>query len=305
MSSIIDTHQHFLPDVYVRTVGTDALARTMPNGIAPAWSAEAAIAMMDRAGIAEGILSISAGPPLHDAADLLRACNEAAADLRSRHGGRFGSFASLPLPDVEASLAEVAFAADQLACDGFVLFTNYDGRYLGDPLFRPLLEELNRRCSVVFIHPTNPPADFTGLPSSIFEFPFETTRTAASLIMSGAIRDFPQIRFVLSHAGGTLPYLAARIAGGIMMNPALHEQLGVPIAAIRSFWFDLALSANPAQIAALRQVAAPDRIVFGTDFPMAPLPLIDSSVATVAREFSGEEAARVQHANANALLGRA
>ncbi len=304
MSLIIDTHQHFLPDVYVRTVGTEALARTMPNGIAPNWSAESAIAMMDRAGIAEGILSISAGPPLYDSADLLRACNEAAADLRARHTGRFGSFASLPLPDIDASLAEIAHASEQLKCDGFVLFTNYDGQYLGAPMFRPLLEELNRRKAVVFIHPTNPPADFTGIPSSIIEFPFETTRTAASLILSGAIRDFPEIRLILSHAGGTLPYLAARLVGGVTMNPDLHARLGDPAAAIRAFWFDLALSANPAQISALRHVAAPDRILFGTDFPMAPGALIDAAVVTVPREF-GAEADHILHQNAAALLGRA
>ncbi len=304
MSRIIDTHQHFLPSVYVRAVGTDALAHTMPNGIAPHWSAESAIAMMDRAGIAEGILSISAGPPLHDSADLLRACNEAAADLRARFAGRFGSFASLPLPDVDAALAEVAHAADVLRCEGFVLFTNYDGKYLGDAAFRPLLEELDRRGSVVFIHPTNPPADFTGIPSSIIEFPFETTRTAASLILSGAVRDFPRIRFILSHAGGTLPYLAARLIGGVTMNPSLHAELGDTAVAIRSFWFDLALSANPTQIAALRQVAAPNRILFGTDFPMAPAALIDSAVAIVPREFS-TAADRVLHQNAADLLGRA
>lgn len=305
MTGIIDTHQHFLPDIYVRTVGTDALALTMPNRTAPNWSGEAALSMMDRHGIAKGILSISAGPPLKGAAGLLRACNVAAAELDRAHPGRFGSFASLPLPDIDASLAEIAFAQDTLHCDGFVLFTNYDGEYLGAPAFRPILEELNRRSAVVFIHPTNPPAEFTGMPASIIEFPFETTRTAVSLILSGALKTFSNIRFVLSHAGGTLPYLAGRIAGAVSMNPPLREKIGDPKDAIRSFWFDLALSGNAAQIAALRQVAAPDRITFGSDFPMCPDPFIQASIPTIAEQFGDDEAANVFHNNAAMLLSKA
>ncbi|MFM0163719.1 amidohydrolase family protein [Paraburkholderia sediminicola] len=267
----IDTHQHFLPKLYVDAVGLDLLNAAMPGGVAPTWSVEAAIAMMDENGIDEGILSISSGPTLPDAATLLRKCNDHAAELRSRYTGRFGSFASLPLPDVDASLKEVSYCLDELKVDGFIAFTNYNGLYLGDEHFTPLWEELNRRGTVVFIHPNQPPHEVpTVAPASVLEFPFETTRTATSLIMSGATNRFRNIRFILSHAGGTLPFLVPRIALSISMMPAVAERVGDTLAAVRSFYFDTALSAGNAPLSALAQVADPDHILFGTDFPFAP-----------------------------------
>ena len=267
----IDTHQHFLPKLYVDAVGLDLLNAAMPGGVAPTWSVEAAIAMMDENGIDEGILSISSGPTLPDAATLLRKCNDHAAELRSRHTGRFGSFASLPLPDIDASLNEVSYCLDELKVDGFIAFTNYNGLYLGDEHFTPLWEELNRRGTVVFIHPNQPPHEVpTVAPASVLEFPFETTRTATSLIMSGATNRFRNIRFILSHAGGTLPFLVPRIALSISMMPAVAERVGDTLAAVRSFYFDTALSAGNSPLSALAQVADPDHILFGTDFPFAP-----------------------------------
>ncbi|MFL9997163.1 amidohydrolase family protein [Paraburkholderia sediminicola] len=267
----IDTHQHFLPKLYVDAVGLDLLNAAMPGGVAPTWSVEAAIAMMDENGIDEGILSISSGPTLPDAATLLRKCNDHAAELRSRHTGRFGSFASLPLPDIDASLNEVSYCLDELKVDGFIAFTNYNGLYLGDEHFTPLWEELNRRGTVVFIHPNQPPHEVpTVAPASVLEFPFETTRTATSLIMSGATNRFRNIRFILSHAGGTLPFLVPRIALSTSMMPAVAERVGDTLAAVRSFYFDTALSAGNSPLSALAQVADPDHILFGTDFPFAP-----------------------------------
>src|SRR5579871_6801719 len=208
VSGKIDTHQHFFPKPYVDQVGLETLARQMPNRRAPEWSPERAIAMMDAHGIGEGILSVSSGPPIHDASTLLRKCNDAAAELRQRYPGRFGSFASLPLPDIDASLNEIAYCLDSLKADGFIIFTNYKGKYLGDEHFAALLAELNRRKAVVFIHPNDPSYALANLvPASVLEFPFETTRTATSLIVSGALNRFANIRFILAHAGGALPYL--------------------------------------------------------------------------------------------------
>src|ERR1700739_4197748 len=232
----IDTHQHFLPKLYVDAVGLDLLNAAMPGGVAPTWSVEAALAMMDENGIDEGILSISSGPTLPDAATLLRKCNDHAAELRSRHTGRFGSFASLPLPDVDAALKEVSYCLDVLKVDGFIVFTNYDGLYLGDEHFTPLWEELNRRGTVVFIHPNQPPHEIPPVaPASVLEFPFETTRTATSLIISGAMSRFRNIRFILSHAGGTLPFLVPRLALSISMMPAVAERVGDTLAGGRAF----------------------------------------------------------------------
>ena len=302
----IDTHQHFFPKVYVDAVGLDLLAAVMPNGKAPSWSPQAAIAMMDANGIREGILSVSSGPSLPDAATLLRKCNDDAADLRSRYKGRFGSFASLPLPDVDAALKEVAYCLDDLKVDGFIIFTNYDGRYLGDDLFKPLFEELDRRKAIAFIHPNQPAYDIPRVaPASVLEYPFETTRTAASLIISGAMTRYKNIRFILSHAGGTLPFLAPRLALSISMMPKVAEQVGDPLAAIRSFYFDTALSAGTAPLSALAQIADPDHILFGTDFPFAPNDAI-RYFGEVLEEIAipGIEKANVYRGNAARILGR-
>ncbi|KWR85536.1 amidohydrolase family protein [Cupriavidus sp. IDO] len=302
----IDTHQHFLPKLYVDAVGLDLLSAAMPGGVAPTWSAEAAIAMMDENGIDEGILSISSGPTIPDAATLLRKCNDHAAELRSRFRGRFGSFASLPLPDVDAALKEVSYCLDELKVDGFILFTNYDGMYLGDEHFTPLLEELDRRGTVAFVHPNQPPHEVPSVaPASVLEYPFETTRTAASLIMSGAMSRYRDVRFILSHAGGTLPFLVPRLALSVSMMPSVAERVGDTLAAVRSFYFDTALSAGTPALASLAQVADPERILFGTDFPFAPTSAIRRFGSVLdAIEIPGIEMAKVYGENAARLLGR-
>lgn len=302
----IDTHQHFLPKLYVDAVGLDLLNAAMPNGVAPTWSAEAAIAMMDENSIDEGILSISSGPTLPNAATLLRKCNDHAAELRARYRGRFGSFASLPLPDVDAALREVSYSLDELKVDGFIVFTNYGGQYLGHERFTPLWEELNRRGTVVFIHPNQPPYEIPDVaPASVLEYPFETTRTATSLIISGAMNRYKNIRFILSHAGGTLPFLTPRVALSISMMPAVAERVGDAHEAIRSFYFDTALSAGKSSLSALAQVADPDRILFGTDFPFAPVNAIRRFGSLLDDiEIPGIDMTQVYGGNAARMLGR-
>ena len=306
-SGKIDTHNHFLPKFYVDAVGSDLLNAAMPNGKAPDWSLEAALGVMDQNGIDEAVLSISAGPPIPDAPILLRRCNEHAAELRAQNKGRFGSFASLPLPDVDASLAEVGHALDVLGADGFILFTSYEGRYLGDELFHPLYEELDRRKAVVLVHPNQPPYAIPAVaPASVLEFPFETTRTATSLIIAGVMNRYKNIKFILSHAGGTLPFLVPRISLSIsMMPPAVIERVGDTQAAFRAFYYDTALSGGAAPMAALLQIADPDHILFGTDFPFAPVTAIPRFTEALERvELPGFDKAAVFRTNAARLLGR-
>jgi predicted TIM-barrel fold metal-dependent hydrolase len=305
-SGKIDTHQHFFPKAYIDAIGLDTLARQMPNQKAPEWSPERAIAMMDANRISEGILSVSSGPPIPDAKTLLRKCNDTAAELRQLYPGRFGSFASLPLPDIDASLSEVAYCLDTLKVDGFIIFTSYDGKYLGDEHFTPLLEELNRRKAVAFIHPNDPAYPIPKLaPASVLEFPFETTRTATSLIISGALRRFADIRFILAHAGGALPYLVPRVSLSVSMMPGVAERVGDVRTAFASFYYDTALSAGVSTISALMQVAHPDHVLFGTDFPMAPLPAI-TNFGQVLDKLSvpGFSRQDVYRRNAARLLGR-
>jgi 6-methylsalicylate decarboxylase len=302
----IDTHQHFFPKVYVDAVGLDALARQMPNQKAPEWSPERAIAMMDANLIREGILSVSSGPPIPDAKTLLRKCNDTAAELRQLHPGRFGSFASLPLPDVDASLNEVAYCLEELKVDGFIIFASYDGKYLGEEHFAPLLEELNRRKTVAFVHPNDPAYPIPRIaPASVLEFPFETTRTATSLIIAGALTRFPNIRIILAHAGGALPYLVPRVSLSISMMPGVAEHVGDVRAAFASFYYDTALSAGVSTISALMQVARPDHVLFGTDFPMAPTPAITYFGQELEKmSVAGFSQPDVYRHNAARLLGR-
>ena len=301
----IDTHHHFFPSVYVDAVGWEMLAAVMPNGKAPDWSVQAALDVLDENDIETAILSVSSGPKLRHADVLLRQCNEAAAELRLSHPKRFGSFASLPLPDIDASLREVEFSLDQLQVHGFIVFTSYDGRYLGDDLFKPILEELNRRGAVVFVHPNMPAYSVPAVaPASVLEFPFETTRTATSMLIAGVPARYPRIRFILSHAGGTLPSLAPRIALSLSMMPGLIDRVGDPLIGLRSFYYDTALSAGPSTLSGLCQITDPDHILFGTDFPFAPTSAIRAfGKALDGMSLPGFDRPAVYRTNAEQLLG--
>lgn len=300
----IDTHHHFFPKVFVEAGGIDAIMAQYPGTKALEWSVEADLEMMDKRSIAEAILSVAGVAGLGMSATVLRKCNEAAAEMR--HTGRFGSFANLPLPDVDASLSEVAYSLDTLKADGFIVFASYDGCYLGDPLFTPLWEELNRRHAVVFVHPNDPTYLIPHVaPAAMLEYPFETTRTAVSLIQNGAIAEFPNIRFILSHAGGTLPYLFTRVALSLKMIPGVLERIGDVGEAFRSFYYDTALAAGRSSFAALSQIASPERVLFGTDYPMAPAFVIDDADAEL-EELSEQVLPRaaIYRTNAALLLGR-
>ncbi len=214
----VDMHAHFLPQVYRRALADAGIDR--PDGIraVPKWSEEHALATMDRLDVELAILSISS-PGVHfgddaAAALLARQVNEEAASLRQRHPGRFGSFASLPLPDLDASLAETAHALDTLGAEGVALETNHHGTYLGDPVLEPLWSELSARNAVVFVHPTTAHCGehlALGYPRPMLEFMFETTRSITDLVLSGVLERHPGLQLLVPHAGAALPVLAARV----------------------------------------------------------------------------------------------
>ena len=149
---------------------------------------------------------------------LARACNEFGAKLVQAHPTRFGLFATLPLPDVDASLKEIAYAYDTLKADGIGLLTSYDDVWLGNKAFRPVMEELNRRKAVVAVHPTAANCcrnlEYGRLGPGSIEYGTDTTRAIIGVAFSGDATRFPEIRFIWSHAGGSLPFLAGRIDGG-------------------------------------------------------------------------------------------
>lgn len=301
----IDVHCHTIPDFFREAVRESGHVST--SGVFPPWNPQLALETMDRNGIAAAITSISY-PGVHFGDDakaraLARRCNEFAGDLIARWPARFGAFATLPLPDIDGSLLELE--ASRL--DGVCLLASYNGVYLGESLYDPLLEDLDRRGTVVFIHPgMHPSSRETGLrwPGFMMEFLFDTTRAAVNLLFSGALERYPRIRFILAHAGGVLPYFSWRLAVAPMISPLLkgwtEERI---LAGIRSFWFDTALSPGPQTLGCLREVAEPARILFGSDWPFAPEGVTAKSVAAL-DALDGAQRRSIGRDNALALFPR-
>ncbi|WP_027819433.1 amidohydrolase family protein [Paraburkholderia bannensis] len=271
----IDVHQHIVPPFWAEALpshGGD------PSGWkCPDWSVEGALAFMDAQEIATGVLSLTApgvkGWSGQERRDIARKVNEFTAGVVARHPARFGNFATLPLPDVDGSLTEISHAYDALKVDGVVLLSNYDGTYLGDPTFEPVWAELDRRHAIVFIHPSMPPiSQMKGMPGPMLDYPFDTTRTAAHLMLNGVVTRYPNVRIILSHAGGFLPYAALRIAEiSAITRDDVPSAQGI-LDLMRTFYFDTALS-SPSALPSLAAFAKPDRILFGSDFPYAPAPV--------------------------------
>lgn len=304
----IDVHHHAVPPEWRSALERIGADRSGGSPL-PDWDAPSALRAMDRHGIGAAVLSVSSPGVWFadrlDAADLARRCNDALARLAADHPRRFGALAILPLPDVEASLREVERALDGLRLDGVILLANAGGRYLGDPAFDPVLEELDRRGATALVHPTDPPgldALGFGLPSFLLEFPFDTTRAAANLIASGAAERFRKLRLVLSHAGGAAPFLAWRMAQVGASLPAMRERAPRgPEAYLRGFHYDTALAAGPAALAALAGLVGPEKVLFGTDHPYVPEPGLGATAEGVDGFAGWDEAARGAVLRGNAL----
>jgi aminocarboxymuconate-semialdehyde decarboxylase len=273
MTFTVDIHHHMLPDFFWQATNEGP---TPVGGIAPPpWTAGSALSFLDEAGIDVGVTSIST-PGVHVGDDtaarvLARRCNELSAELVKDHPERFAGFAALPLPDVDGALAELSYALDELHLDGVVLFSNASGTYLGDGAFRPLHEELQRRGCVVFVHPNaspDPAAHRLGLPDSLIDFTADTTRAIAQLLYSNTFAATPDVKWVFSHAGGTVPYLAGRfgIVDEMGVIPGAQHRSSAA-QTFRGLYFDTALSWSDPVLAMLRAVVGVDHVAFGTDFP--------------------------------------
>jgi predicted TIM-barrel fold metal-dependent hydrolase len=308
----IDVHHHILPPNYVKVVGDDRIGPLLVSGKTPDWTPQHSIEAMDRNGIEKSITSISS-PGLwfgdvQITRRLTRECNDYATKMRCDHPDRFGVFASLPLPDVEGSLREIAYALDELKAEGIGLLTNYDGRYPGDPTFAPVFEELNRRKAVVYFHPTGAPccaAHNVGVPAATLEFPFDTTKAITSMLFAGTFSRCRDVRFIFSHAGGTVPFLAERIAR-LQVRPEFKASVpdGVMFELKRLF-FDTALSANELAFSALLKLVATDQVLFGSDYPFAPETTMTATVKGLSNLGLSDDALHaIERTNALRLLAR-
>jgi predicted TIM-barrel fold metal-dependent hydrolase len=269
----IDTHHHLLPDFFWQETEN---AHAPVGGLAPLrWSKEASISFMDEAGIDMAVLSLST-PGVHTgdsakAQALARRCNEFTAELLRERPDRFAGFACLPLPDIDASLGELAYAFDVLELDGVVLFTNANAVYLGDAVLESVFEELERRRAVVFVHPNPSPdtaAHSLGLPDNLLDFPTDTNRVVAQMHYTNRFARTPNVKYIFSHAGGSIPYLAARFAIIDEMGfiPG-GEQRGAAADMFRRTYWDTALAASDPVLRMLRDVAGIGQVLYGTDFP--------------------------------------
>jgi 6-methylsalicylate decarboxylase len=273
MSVTIDLHHHVIPDFYwqASNEGGEAAGGITP----PRWSLDGALAYLDEAGIDAAVASISTpGVNFGDdaaARALARRTNEYLAELTRRRPDRFGAFAILPLPDVEGSLQELEYALDALELDGVSMMTNAGERYLGDSRFDPIFDELQRREAIVFVHPTASPdrvAHTLGLPDALLDYPVDTSRAIAKLHYSNTFARTPDIKYLLSHAGGTIPFVASRFAIVDAMNviPGAEERGPIADTLARLYW-DTASAFSDPVLHLLRSVTGVHNVVFGSDYP--------------------------------------
>ena len=311
----IDVHAHFLPDVYAQALARAGLTSLDGGFPIPAWSAAAALELMDRQGIATAMVSLSSPSahflPIAERPALVREINDAGAELMRRHPGRFGYFATLPMPDISASLAEMRRVFDGLGVDGVVLQTNTDGTYLGSPAFAPIFAELNRRKATLFLHPTSP-ACFEvlslGRPAPLLEFPLDTTRTIVDLIYTRTLQTHPDVKVIVPHGGAALPALVARIAafaGVPFFEPRPASEAEV-FETLERLYYDVALSAHPAPFGALRRIAPITQILFGSDWPFTPEAGVARNIRqlTQANDLSEREARVIARDNAERVFPR-
>ena len=320
MAGKIDVHHHTLPEFYRTALSA---AGDVSGAPVQPWSLDGSSSLMTNLSISTSVLSLSAPgaeiagyPAKGNAAAgraLARKWNDYSASIRAREPDKFGFFGALPsLTDVEGSIEALKYALDELKADGITLFTSYDGKYLGDKDFEPIWAELDKRNAVIFIHPCHTPSATwasSQLPQPIIDYPHETTRTACDLIISGRKRQFPSCKIILSHAGGTLPFLSWRMMAlcstlfsGLLTEESPREEQITEDA--KSFYFDTALSGSKNVLDSLLKWAPAERVLYGSDFPYATVEAEWSDKELEGYEMDGEMRRAVYRENALRLFPR-
>jgi predicted TIM-barrel fold metal-dependent hydrolase len=296
--------------------------RSSVTDLFKSWSAESHIELMDRIGVSKSILSItSPGTHLKPSDDKLarqvtRESNTEIAGICSKHPDRFGWFASLPLPDIEGSIAEIDYAYDKLGTLGVALMTNAHGVYLGDSSLDPIFEKLNERKAVVFMHPTtchvqaNPTVGkpLNQFPSPMLEFFFDTTRAVTNLLLSGTVQRYPNITYLVSHCGATLPPLIERFTNfaKVMGGEKAVSTSDVKHLFKTRFYFDLAGFPFPDLIHGYLRVGDSSRLLYGSDYPYTPAGMVENLGSIMDKElrelFDEEKVKDIYSGHAKKLL---
>jgi len=311
---LIDTHHHIYPPRFTTanlkrlTEDSNALPATAYTG----WSPRLAIEQMDKANVRTAVVSMTS-PGIwfgesEEGRIWARDCNEFGAQMARDFPGRFGMFAAIPLPDTEGSLREIAYALDSLKLDGIGLLTSYAGKPLGDLAFAPVFDELNRRKVALFVHPTMSCCGMKipGVDAPAIDFPTDTTKTLTSLAYGGTFARCPDIKFIFSHGGGTMPMIVQRIGGAIRnFTPEQRAKIlpnGVE-AEFKRHHYDIAsVAANPAGMAAVFKVIPVSRLLYGSDAPFGSTTAIADQLAKF--ELPAPDIAAIRRENALRLFPR-
>jgi 6-methylsalicylate decarboxylase len=310
----VDVHHHIYPPQYLAE-NLERITKDLGAGLASRiknWSVAGTIEKMDQAGVATAINSMTTPAVWFDDGAAARArsrlCNEFGAQLMRDVPSRFGMFAAIPLPDTEGSLREIEYALDVLKLDGIGVLTSYAGKLLGDPAFAPVFDELNRRKTIVFVHPTMSCCgnSIPGVRPSIIEFPMDSTRTITSLLFSGTFARCSDIRFVFSHGGGMLLPIVQRLyAVAEAMEPEAKKTKlakGVEYELTRQYYDLASIGLNPAGMAGLRKLVPSSQLLYGSDEPFNSTVQMAASLQKI--DFSAEERTAMQRNNAVRLLPR-
>jgi len=259
----IDVHHHYLPP--------------FQSGFPWPWSPESALEDMDQHNVATAILSGTTFPePLNDgtpaARALAREANDYIATVAQDHPGRFGYYAAVPLADTDGSLREIEYAFDTLEADGVTMNSSAAGMWPGDPSQMAVFEELNRRKTVVFLHPNTAPTccmNPPGVPHSVSEYDNDVNRAVLSLLWNGVLTNYPDIDFIVAHTGGTVPALAGRIQDRVPEDrPDLYPHGALD--KMRRLYLELGHASFPWVVAGALEFSGPTRLLFGTDYPVEP-----------------------------------
>lgn len=286
MAKIFDVHSHFIVPEYMESLKENH--REMEDGFpAPTWSVPEHLDYMEMAGIEKSLLSVSS-PHFHsgnadEAVKLARLMDESAAALKKQYPDRFLFAASLPAPEIDACIEEMAYAFDELGADAVKLPSNACGIYPGDPVMEPLFKSMNDRKAVLILHPAAPAkvpgGCFTAGPLPLFEFIGDTTRAVINLITSGTLERYENIKVIVPHCGSFLPNLIDRLTG--ITKVLASKGVGRPVdvtKSMKALYFDVAGDCLPRGIDILMTLTDEDHVMFGGDFPYTPKEMVASKV---------------------------
>lgn len=287
INKIIDVHSHFTTPEYLELI--ERHGASLEDGFPlPTWKVQEHLALMDECNIEWTLLSVSSPQPCftgfdEEAVKMCRHLNESMAEVKTKYPKRFKFQACLPLPNIEAAIDEAIYALDVLKADGVKFASNSRGLYLGAKELNPLIAELNQRCTICNIHPHRPEpikeGIFTSGPVPLYEFLADTTRAVLNLISNGVILRYPKISWIIPHCGSFLPNIYDRFDGlsKILIPKGLMQDVDIK-KSVAKLYFDLSGNPAPHLLDWLLTITAPDKIMYGADFPFTPAVLVKSNL---------------------------